>query len=83
MEERTNRRKQLTGVVSSDKMKKTIVVKVQRITRHQKYVKIMRSFRKFKAHDEKNEAKIGDRVIIEETRPISKDKCWRLLKILE
>ncbi len=76
-------RKQLEGVVSSDRMDKTIVVKVLRFTKHAKYKKIIRRHAKFKAHDEKNEARTGDKVRIIEARPISKDKRWRLLKVVE
>jgi len=66
-----------------DKMTKTIVVKVERIKQHPKYKKRYRAYRKFKVHDEKNEAKIGDRVIFEECRPISKEKRWRLVEIMK
>lgn len=77
------RRKIRTGLVVSDKMKKTIVVKVERITRHPLYKKTMRRFKKFKAHDENNSAKIGDTVKIIETRPLSKEKRWRLLEVIK
>lgn len=77
------KRKDRVGVVISDKMQKTIIVKVGRLASHGRYKKIVRKISKFKAHDEKNEAKIGDRVLIEETRPLSKDKRWRLVKILK
>lgn len=76
------RRKIRTGVVTSDKMQKTIVVRVERLTRHPLYNKIIRRFKKFKAHDEKNSAKTGDTVKIIESRPLSKDKRWRLLEVL-
>jgi len=76
------KRKIKTGVVVSDKMQKTIVVRVERLTRHPLYNKIIRRFKKFKAHDEKNSAKAGDTVKIIESRPLSKDKRWRLLEIL-
>lgn len=82
MEER-NLRKSRTGVVVSDKMDKTIVVAVKDSVKHPLYKKIMKRTVKFKAHDENNECNIGDRVTIMETRPISKDKRWRLVKILE
>lgn len=81
--ERPNLRKERTGVVVSDKMQKTIVVQVRRKARHPELGKVIDRTRKFKAHDEKNEAKIGDRVKIVETRPLSKDKRWRLVEILE
>lgn len=81
-EQRTAKRKELTGVVVSDKMQKTIIVSVERFAKHPTYDKTIKRFNKFKAHDEKNEAKIGDRVVIAETRPLSKDKRWRLVKIM-
>ena len=76
------KRKIKTGVVVSDKMQKTIVVRVERLTRHPLYNKIIRRFKKFKAHDEENSAKAGDTVKIVGSRPLSKDKRWRLLEIL-
>ncbi len=82
MEER-NLRKTRTGMVVSDKMDKTIVVAVQDSVRHPLYKKIIKRTVRFKAHDENNECGIGDRVTIMETRPISKDKRWRLLKVIE
>lgn len=78
-----NLRKQRVGVVSSDKMDKTVVVSVQDRVKHPLYKKIVNRTVKIKAHDEKNECKIGDRVLIMETRPISKDKRWRIVKIIE
>lgn len=78
-----NLRKQRVGVVSSDKMDKTVVVSVQDRVKHPLYKKIVNRTIKIKAHDEKNECKIGDRVLIMETRPISKDKRWRMVKIIE
>ena len=78
-----NLRKTRTGVVVSDKMDKTIVVAVKDNVRHPLYKKIMKPTVKFKAHDENNECGIGDRVLIMETRPLSKDKRWRLVKIVE
>lgn len=77
------RRKTRTGVVVSDKMQKTIVVKIERSTRHPLYKKTIRRYKKFKAHDENNSAKTGDVVKIMETRPLSKEKRWRLLEILK
>ncbi len=71
---------QLKGIIVSDKMDKTVTVKVENIKEHPKYQKRYKSHKKYKAHDEKNEFKIGDKVIIEETRPISKDKKWKVLK---
>ena len=78
-----NLRKTRSGVVVSDKMDKTIVVAVKDNVKHPLYKKIMKRTVKFKAHDENNECGIGDRVMIMETRPLSKDKRWRLVKIVE
>ena len=78
-----NLRKTRIGIVSSDKMDKTIVVKVERLVKHKLYKKFISRVSKFKAHDEKNECKIGDKVKIMETRPLSKEKCWRLVEIME
>ena len=82
MEER-NLRKTRVGVVVSDKMDKTIVVAVKDNVRHPLYSKIIKRTYKLKAHDENNEAKIGDTVRVMETRPLSKDKRWRLVEIME
>jgi len=71
------------GIVVSDKMRKTIVVQVDRKIQHAKYRKFVRQRKTYKVHDERNECKIGDRVRIEETRPLSRDKRWRLKTILE
>lgn len=76
-------RKTRTGVVVSDKMDKTIVVAVKDSVQHPLYKKILKRTKKFKAHDENNEAGIGDRVEIMETRKLSKDVNWRLIKIIE
>ena len=78
-----NLRKTRVGVVVSDKMDKTIVVAVKDSVQHPLYKKIMKRTVKFKAHDENNECNVGDRVMIMETRPLSKDKRWRLGKIVE
>ena len=78
-----NLRKTRVGVVVSDKMDKTIVVAVKDSVQHPLYKKILKRTKKFKAHDENNEAGIGDRVEIMETRKISKQVNWRLVKILE
>ncbi|MBF0532110.1 MAG: 30S ribosomal protein S17 [Candidatus Omnitrophica bacterium] len=80
---RTNRRKFLEGTVVSDKMDKTRVVQIRWATKHAKYNKIVRRSTKYKAHDEKNEAKAGDMVRIMETRPLSKDKRWMIVHILK
>ena len=82
MEER-NLRKTRTGVVVSDKMDKTIVVAVKDNVRHPLYSKIIKKTYKLKAHDENNECKKGDTVKVMETRPLSKDKRWRLVEIME
>ncbi|MBX7209909.1 MAG: 30S ribosomal protein S17 [Verrucomicrobiaceae bacterium] len=76
-------RKTRVGVVVSDKMNKTIVVEVERRVPHPKYKKIVRMTSKFYAHDEKEEAKVGDKVRIVETRPLSKLKCWNLAEVLK
>ncbi len=75
-------RKERVGIVVSDVQDKTIVVKVDRLTTHPLYRKVVKISKKFTAHDEKNEAKKGDTVRIAETRPLSKNKCWRLLEII-
>ncbi len=76
-------RRQYTGEVISDKMQKTRIVKVMRMAKHAKYNKVVKYSNKFKVHDEKNSAKLGDLVRIEETRPISKDKRYRLIEIIK
>ncbi|HOX54725.1 MAG: 30S ribosomal protein S17 [Candidatus Omnitrophica bacterium] len=76
------KRKERIGIVVSDKMNKTRVVRVERLARHRDYDKIMKMANKFKAHDEKNASKTGDRVRIVETRPLSKDKRWRIVEVL-
>lgn len=76
-------KRQFQGTVISDKMDKTIVVEIRRIKKHPKYLKRYFVSKKFKVHDEKNEAKIGDKVIFEECRPISKDKRWKLIQIVK
>ncbi len=81
--EERNRRKVLTGIVVSDKMDKTIVVMVEDRVRHPLYGKIMTKSSKVHAHDEENSAGIGDRVRVQETRPLSATKRWRLIKIVE
>ncbi|MCP4424784.1 MAG: 30S ribosomal protein S17 [Chloroflexi bacterium] len=76
-------RKRLIGVVTGDKMDKTIVVEVTTTKRHPKYGKVMRLVKKYKAHDEKNECRIGDRVQIIESKPISRQKRFALVSVLE
>lgn len=83
MAEERNVRKVRVGKVVSDKMNKTVVVAVERKVPHALYNKPMVSTKRFKAHDENNECQIGDTVKIVETRPLSKDKCWRVVQILE
>ena len=78
-----NDRKVREGLVVSDKMDKTVVVEVEDRVKHALYGKVMRRSSKLKAHDENNEAGIGDRVLVMETRPLSKSKRWRLVEILE
>jgi small subunit ribosomal protein S17 len=75
-------RRDQEGVVVSDAMQKTRVVRIERVYRHPKYQRVIRMSKRLKAHDEGNESKVGDRVIIAETRPLSKDKRWRIRKIL-
>lgn len=78
-----NYRKSLRGVVTSDKMEKTIVVEVESRKKHSLYGKVLKQHNKFKAHDENQEAGIGDTVEISETRPLSATKRWRLVRIIE
>lgn len=86
MSEVTNirgRRKTRTGLVTSNKMDKTITISVERKVKHPIYGKFLKKTTKFMAHDEKNECSIGDIVKIMETRPLSKNKCWRLVEVVE
>ena len=83
MTDRNQTQREWVGQVVSDKMDKTVVVAVSRVVRHPFYRKILRRVTKLKAHDEKNECKVGDRVRLIETRPISKDKHWRVVQIVE
>ena len=76
-------KKEFVGIVKSDKMEKTIVVAIETLKLHPLYKKYVKRVKKVKAHDEKNEAKIGDRVRVIECRPLSKEKRWRLVEILE
>lgn len=82
MEER-KLRKERTGVVTSNKMEKTITVSIERRMKHPMYGKFVKQTKSFKAHDEKNDAKVGDIVKITETRPLSKTKRWRLVEVIE
>ncbi len=83
MSEKKANRKQFVGVVVSDKMDKTVVVMVERLTQHPLYKKYIKRRKKFMAHDEENACRIGDKVLIEETRPLSRHKRWRVRQILE
>ena len=83
MEESRNLRKERTGVVVSNKMDKTIAVMIERKVKHPMYGKFVKKSKKYLAHDEKNDCGIGDTVRIMETRPLSKNKCWRLVEIIE
>jgi small subunit ribosomal protein S17 len=83
MEIERNLRKTRVGVVSSDKMEKTIVVSVETLVEHPLYKKRIKRTTKFKAHDEQNQCKVGDKVRIAETRPLSKDKRWRVIEVIE
>jgi small subunit ribosomal protein S17 len=83
MELERNNRKVREGLVTSNKMEKSIVVSVERKLKHPKYGKFLKRTTKLYAHDEKNECNIGDRVKVMETRPLSKNKCWRLVEIIE
>ena len=78
-----NLRKERVGLVTSDKMDKTITVSIERKVKHPIYGKFVKTTKKFKAHDEKNDAKAGDTVKISETRPLSKTKRWRLVEVVE
>lgn len=75
-------KRRLTGVVVSDKMQKTVVVKVERLKVHPKYKRAFKVHKKYKAHDEKGEFHVGDRVVIEECRPMSREKRWRVINKL-
>ena len=83
MSEQRNMRKTIVGRVVSDKMDKTVVVAIQDSVKHPIYDKVIKRTVRYKAHDEKNECGVGDRVRIMETRPLSKDKRWRLVEIIE
>ncbi len=78
-----HQRRQLIGIVMSNKMSKTLVVEVEKLARHPTYEKVMRKLKQYKVHSEESKAKVGDRVRIMETRPLSKDKRWRLVEVLK
>ena len=77
------KRKEFVGTVISDKMQKTRIVRVMRLAKHAKYSRIIKQYNKFKAHDEQNIAKVGDTVRIQETRPLSKDKHFRVVEVIK
>ena len=79
----TSKQRERQGVVVSDKMEKTIVVQVTTVKPHAEYQKVVRRTSRLKAHDENNEARIGDTVLVRECRPLSRDKTWRLIKVLQ
>jgi len=83
VEQKRGMRKTRIGVVVSDKMDKTVVVAVETLVQHPLYKKTIKRTTKFKAHDENNECRVGDKVLIMETRPLSKEKRWRVVQILE
>jgi len=83
MQEKRGSRKKRIGIVISDKMDKSRVVRLVRTTQHPFYKKVVKRFKNIMVHDEKNEAKVGDTVRVEETRPLSKRKRWRLVEILK
>lgn len=83
VQEQRGQRKERVGEVISNKMTKTIVVRVERRYPHPRFKKVVTGYSKFYAHDEKSEAKVGDKVLIRETRPLSKLKNWRLVEVLE
>jgi small subunit ribosomal protein S17 len=82
MAEKSSKR-ELLGIITSDKMDKTVVVTVERLEKHPVFKKYIRKRTTFKAHDDKNECRMGDKVLIRECRPLSKDKCWRVVNIVE
>lgn len=81
--ENRNLRKEKVGLVVSNKMEKSIIVEIERKVKHPKYGKFVKKSSRFVAHDEKNECSEGDKVKIAETRPLSKNKCWRLVEVIE
>lgn len=81
--EKTNKKRRLKGVVTSDRMEKTVVVTITTSKKHSKYLKYFKQSSKFKAHDEEGQYKKGDKVVIEECRPISKDKRWRVVGLIK
>ena len=82
-EQQDIKQRERQGVVVSDKMDKTIVVEVSAVKPHAEYKKVVRRTSRLKAHDEQNEARVGDKVLVRECRPLSRDKTWRLIRVLE
>ena len=82
-EQQEIKQRERQGVVVSDKMDKTIVVQVSTVKPHAQYEKVVRTTSRLKAHDEQNEARVGDTVLVRECRPLSRDKTWRLIRVLE
>ena len=83
MSEERNLRKNRVGIVVSDKMDKTVVIAIKEHVKHQKYGKVIKRTIRLKVHDEKNECGVGDKILVAETRPLSHDKRWRLVEIIE
>ncbi|MBR6921212.1 MAG: 30S ribosomal protein S17 [Clostridia bacterium] len=83
MSEERNLRKNRVGIVVSDKMDKTVVIAIEEHVKHQKYGKVIKRTVRLKVHDENNECGIGDKILVAETRPLSKDKRWRMVEIIE
>lgn len=83
MSEERNLRKNRVGIVVSDKMDKTVVIAIEEHVKHQKYGKVIKRTVRLKVHDEKNECGVGDKILVAETRPLSKDKRWRMVEIIE
>jgi len=83
MSKERSKRKIREGIVLTDKMDKTIVVRIDRLTEHKRYGRLIRRASKFKVHDEQNQAKAGDKVRIMETRPLSREKRWRLVEVIK
>ncbi|MBQ7699446.1 MAG: 30S ribosomal protein S17 [Clostridia bacterium] len=83
MSEERNLRKNRVGIVVSDKMDKTVVIAIEEHVKHQKYGKVIKRTIRLKVHDENNECGVGDKILVAETRPLSKDKRWRMVEIIE
>ena len=83
MSEERNLRKNRVGIVVSDKMDKTVIIAIEEHVKHQKYGKVIKRTIRLKVHDENNECGIGDKILVAETRPLSKDKRWRMVEIIE